>query len=446
MIESRARAPNLEDTNTWQCPLGRFSHPTTQNTGDMATRIVRYTARPHRGFVQVCAEWQLITAISITTVIIALNISLPNLSNPSSQSLSTYQTRLPTIQYRNPIPKFIYLSYLNPVNGLYFKGNDDIYFVSFWALLWLTFRELSIQFIWTPIGTWLGLRKNSSKLVRFAEQGWTLIYVSIFWTIGVKILSEYPDPIYTLNIRQYWADHPRDSIPALTKFYYLSQAAFWIQQIITLNLEKPRKDHYQMLTHHLVACFLVCGSYAINFTGTGTAIHTTMDFSDILLCMAKMLNYLGGGWMCDGMFTLFVLSWIVTRHIIFPKIIWSIYAELPLDVEWVWNPATGQFASTWFWVGFLALLSFLEVLLLFWLWLILRIMWGVIVGNGAEDERSDIDESEIAVRELAENGEDKDDPIEAEKNPLLINTPQLESLGDKMPEYDDHNHDRPKQK
>ncbi|KNZ54292.1 hypothetical protein VP01_2986g5 [Puccinia sorghi] len=76
-----------------------------------------------------------VTAISITTVIIALNISLPNLSNPSRQGLSTYQTRLPTIQYRNPIPKFIYLSYLNPLTGLYFKGNDDIYFVGFWILV-----------------------------------------------------------------------------------------------------------------------------------------------------------------------------------------------------------------------------------------------------------------------------------------------------------------------
>ncbi|POW00877.1 hypothetical protein PSTT_12824 [Puccinia striiformis] len=413
----------------------------------MATRIIRYTAKPHKGFVQVCAEWQLITAISITTVIIALNISLPNLSDPSTQSLSTYQTRLPTIQYRNPIPKFIYLSYLNPVNGLYFKGNDDIYFVGFWALVWLTLRELSMQFIWTPIGSWFGLRKNSYKLTRFAEQGWTLTYASVFWLIGVKTLSDFPDPIYTLNIRQYWADHPRDSLPALTKFYYLSQAAFWIQQIITLNLEKHRKDHYQMLTRlspgHLC---LGCGSYAINFTGIGVAIHTTMDFSDILLCMAKMLNYLGGGWACDGMFTLFVLSWIVTRHIVFPKIIWAIYADLPSDVPWVWDPSQGLFASTTFWIGFLALLSFLEVLLLFWLWLILRIMWGVIVGNGADDERSDSDESEIEVREIQEKCEFEDETVDqADKKRLLTNTPQLESLGEKMPNYE-IDEDRPKQK
>ncbi|PLW09322.1 hypothetical protein PCASD_24807 [Puccinia coronata f. sp. avenae] len=393
----------------------------------MATRKIRYVPKPHKGFLQVCAEWQLITAISITTVIIALNISLPNLSNPSTQPLSTYQTRLPTIQYRNPIPKFIYLSYLNPVTGLYFKGNDDIYFVGFWVLVWLTVRKLSIDFIWIPIGSWLGLRQNSSKLIKFAQQGWALSYYSVFWVIGVKILSEYPDPIYSLNIRQYWIDHPRDSIPGLTKFYYLSQAAFWIQQIVALNLEKHRKDHYQMTAHHIVTCLLICASYAVNFTGLGLAIHATMDFSDILLYMAKMLNYLGGGWACDGMFSLFVLSWIVTRHYIFPKIIWSIYAELPSEMPWIWNPSQGYFFCTSYWVAFLVLLSLLEVLLIVWLWLILRIMWGVVIGKGADDERSDSDESELEVRQIQETG------VEVEKKPLLINTPQLEALGKKIP-------------
>jgi acyl-CoA-dependent ceramide synthase len=105
--------------------------------------------------------------------------------------------------------------------------------------------------------------------------------------------------------------------------------------------------------------------------------------------MAKMLNYLGGGWACDGMFSLFVLSWIVTRHYIFPKIIWSIYAELPSEMPWIWNPSQGYFFCTSYWVAFLVLLSLLEVLLIVWLWLILRIMWGVVIGKGADDERSD---------------------------------------------------------
>lgn len=183
--------------------------------------------------------------------------------------------------------------------------------------------------------------------------------------------------------------------------------------------------------------------------------------------MAKMLNYLEGGWACDVMFSLFVLSWIVTRHYVFPKIIWAIYTQVPLDIPWAWNPSEGLFVCTSFWVGFLVLLLFLEILLIVWLWLILRIMWGVIMGNGADDERSDSElvfsfapfllpslspknglsladdsphhimcaraiitsESEIEVREIKDSVLQGQATSVAEKTPLLINTPQLEALG-----------------
>lgn len=356
----------------------------------MSNRVIHYATKPRRGLLQICVDWQLTTALSIITLIVALNISFPELSDASNQTLSTYQTRLPTIQYKNPIPKFIYLSYYNPNSGEYLKGNDDIYFVGFWVLIWLSLRELCIRF-WRPFGSRIGGIKDRNKLQRFAEQGWNLIYYVVFWCIGVKILSRFPHPILSLNIRQYWQDYPHDSIPALTKFYYLSQAAFWIQQLIVLNVEKPRKDHYQMLAHHIVTILLVCGSYAVNFTGIGTAIHVTMDVSDIILFVAKMLNYVGGGVACDSVFAVFVLSWIYTRHYVFTKIIWAIYYQLPQDISFDFNVSEGRLARYDLWVAFLGLLVLLEILLVFWLVLILRIMWNVVIGNGADDEREDSD-------------------------------------------------------
>ncbi|KAG0147329.1 hypothetical protein CROQUDRAFT_476266 [Cronartium quercuum f. sp. fusiforme G11] len=364
----------------------------------MSDRIIRYTSKSRRGgIVQVCAEWHLTTALSIITLIVALNFSFPEFSDPTIQSLSTYQTRLPTIQYKNPIPKFIYLSYFNPNTGEYLKGNDDIYFVGFWILIWLSLRELSIRFIWKPFGSLCGL-KNKNKLQRFAEQGWNLAYYSVFWCIGVKILSNFPNPILSLNIRQYWHLYPHDSLPALTKFYYLAQTAFWFQQLIVINLEKPRKDHYQMFAHHVVTIILVSASYAINFTGIGTAIHVTMDVADIFLFIAKMLNYAGGGILCDSVFAIFVLAWIYTRHYIFSKIIYSIYADLPIDISFDRDPLNGRLACFQLWIIFLSLLVLLQLLLLFWLALILRIFWKVLIGDGANDERDSDEEVEGSNR------------------------------------------------
>lgn len=419
----------------------------------MATTIIKYTSKPRRGLLQICADWQLMTALSITTVIIALNFSFPNLSDHSTQKLSTYQTRLPAIQYRNPIPKFIHLSYLNPVNGLYFKGNDDIYYVGFWVLVWLSLREILMKLFWKPIGLWWNLSRQSSRLQRFAEQGWNFAYCAVFWSMGMKILSTYPHPIHSLNIRQYWIDYPHDSLPALTKFYYLSQIAFWFQQIIVLNIEKHRKDHTQMLTHHIVTVVLVCTSYAFNFTGVGVAIHTTMDFSDILLSLAKMLNYLGGGWACDATFVIFVISWIFTRHYVFVKIIWSIYVYMPTDIPFNWKPEEGWMASRPLWTLFLTLLSVLQILLVFWLWLILKTMWCLFMGYGARDERSDTDEDEdrddldttyeekVLIRSGSGDMGKHSQACEGDSSidqrgrvQLLLNTPALEAVGEQIPD------------
>lgn len=70
----------------------------------MSNRVIHYATKPRRGLLQICVDWQLTTALSIITLIVALNISFPELSDASNQTLSTYQTRLPTIQYKTQSP------------------------------------------------------------------------------------------------------------------------------------------------------------------------------------------------------------------------------------------------------------------------------------------------------------------------------------------------------
>ena len=47
-------------------------------------------------------------------------------------------------------------------------------------------------------------------------------------------------------------------IPVL-KAYYLTQAAYWCQQLLVLllGLEKPRKDYMEYAAHHFVTLWLV---------------------------------------------------------------------------------------------------------------------------------------------------------------------------------------------
>lgn len=77
------------------------------------------------------------------------------------------------------------------------------------------------------------------------------------------------------------------------KWYYLVQLAFWLQQLLAINLEQRRKDYSQMFTHHVVTCLLMYITYAYRFTNIGNVILCIMDVVDFLLPVrATLLEYL----------------------------------------------------------------------------------------------------------------------------------------------------------
>ncbi len=95
----------------------------------------------------------------------------------------------------------------------------------------------------------------------------------------------------------FWSDYPIITLPLHVKLYYLIQAAFWIQQLIRLAFftpaEERRKDHGQMITHHIITTILVVASYSVHFTHVGNAVLVVMDAADVFLCLAKCIKYLG---------------------------------------------------------------------------------------------------------------------------------------------------------
>jgi acyl-CoA-dependent ceramide synthase len=88
---------------------------------------------------------------------------------------------------------------------------------------------------------------------------------------------------YWLNIKAVWANWPDREIGGMLKWYTLVQYAFWVQQIMVVNIEKRRKDYSQMFTHHVITCGLIFASYGYHQTKVGNVILCLMDFTDILL-------------------------------------------------------------------------------------------------------------------------------------------------------------------
>lgn len=88
---------------------------------------------------------------------------------------------------------------------------------------------------------------------------------------------------YWLNMRHMWTDWPNREMDGLSKWYYLVQFAFWLQQILVVNIEERRKDYAQMFTHHIITSALIFTSYGYHQTKVGNMILCLMDVVDILL-------------------------------------------------------------------------------------------------------------------------------------------------------------------
>jgi hypothetical protein len=61
------------------------------------------------------------------------------------------------------------------------------------------------------------------------------------------------------------------------------QISLYVHLVLVLNAEAPRKDHWQMMTHHAVTIALIVISYSYNFTRVGCLIMVLMDWCDIFL-------------------------------------------------------------------------------------------------------------------------------------------------------------------
>lgn len=234
-------------------------------------------------------------------------------------------------------------------------------------------------------------RKINRSVLRFAEQGYSWVYWTFSWCLGMYVYMNLPTEVF--NPTAAWENYPHIPLPGPVKALYLIQAAFYIHQVLVLNAEAHRKDHWQMMTHHVITIGLILLSYYYNFNRIGCMIMVIMDWCDIVFTLAKMFRYLEMSTACDVAFVFFLLSWFMTRHVLFIYVLKSTYYDLPRVVSFDWKPEQGYRFVYSTYVIFNSLLFALQIIQILWAFMICRVAWRVVTGKGAEDERSD-DEGE----------------------------------------------------
>lgn len=123
-----------------------------------------------------------------------------------------------------------------------------------------------------------------------------------------------------------------------------------------------------------------------------------------------MLKYLGYPQaLCDTFFGIFMVSWFVTRHVLFIVAIKTTIVDAPKLVNLHWDPETGHYLSrgslNMFILCLVALqvsvylsvcppgiLIFSKILQIMWFVTICGVAYKTVVGDGATDTRSDSEE------------------------------------------------------
>jgi acyl-CoA-dependent ceramide synthase len=164
----------------------------------------------------------------------------------------------------------------------------------------------------------------------------------------------------------------------VTKIYLLGQWAFWLQQLITVNIKERRKDHWQMVAHHLVTILLIYTSYMLHLNRVVNVILILTDGPGIV----PKGCYQGSQDALIGPTPLPKHGWV---HVFQP----------------FWNPS-GRicYNETFRWV-LMDAFGFLQLLMAIWFVLIVRVAIRVLKGLGADDIRSDDEGEEDAELEGA---------------------------------------------
>ncbi|KAJ9516876.1 hypothetical protein QJQ45_027273, partial [Haematococcus lacustris] len=246
-------------------------------------------------------------------------------------------------------------------------------------------------------GSGKALSKVQEERVRkWNESCWKLTIYILFTSIAISISIGEP---WFWDTRYFWvgcSHFPPCNLlvtPGMLLFYCM-QTGFYVQAIHYLIFhEIRRKDWLESLVHHIATSVLLAYSYYVNFSRVGVMILLVHDMSDIFLEAAKLARQVGRYARRQGIattfFVVFASVWIYTRNYVFPAIL--IRSTL---LETLWYADLHGIKVEPHYTIFNALLLLLELLHIYWTYLILKIVAKNLAGTELRDIREGEAESD----------------------------------------------------
>lgn len=253
-------------------------------------------------------------------------------------------------------------------------------------------RKLVNEYLWVQ-------RRNRAvgeKVTKFCEASWRFLMYFSFVLLAIHLLLLPAIAPWIINGEELWKNWPHHTVTPEMDLYYNLQLGCYLHQLLWTEIS--RSDALQMLLHHAVTILLLLLSYLTNFTRIGSYILLVHDSADIFLELGKVFNYIqrvkGQTWaghVTDGFFFFFVVTFFVSRLVIYPRYL-------------VYGFVVGASQAFGVWPGyylFSALLLTLQGLHIFWFYLISRMIYRLfLTGVVEKDERSE-DDDQIVEQQVA---------------------------------------------
>ncbi|XP_029993380.1 ceramide synthase 2 [Sphaeramia orbicularis] len=239
---------------------------------------------------------------------------------------------------------------------------------------------------WTDrrVQLWFRRRRNQERpglRKRFCEASWRCAFYFFAFFGGVVALYDKP---WLYNLKEVWAGFPKQSMLQSQYWYYLLEMGFYLSLILSLTFDVKRKDFKEQIVHHIATLTLLSFSWISNYIRIGTLVMAVHDSADILLEGAKVFNYAKWHMTSNTMFVVFTFLFMVTRLVIFP--FWLIHCTWVYPVE--------EFAPFFGYYFFNIMLLVLQILHLYWAFLITRMLLKLIFSKLDGDDRSDEEEED----------------------------------------------------
>ncbi|XP_065648708.1 ceramide synthase 6 [Hydra vulgaris] len=254
--------------------------------------------------------------------------------------------------------------------------------------------EISVQTGWSiqKCSRWFNKRRKQStkaSLVKKSKEScWRCFVYICFFAYGSYILIPTG---WIWDIKLCFVGFIKhQELPLEFKWYYILETSFYTSLLCSQFTDTKRKDFVQLFVHHILTITLLSGSYIIGHFRIGSIIVWLHDAADYWLEAAKVANYAKHQRVCDTLFVVFALTFLLTRWIYFP--VWVLYTWMRYNTELAGH-LRSFFTAPYILLGACFVLFGLH---LFWGYLIGKMVYKFrAAGKVEKDDRSDDEQSNL---------------------------------------------------